>query len=1052
MMSQGGRTAVPKFGSFRPKATPSSSYSKEATDKDRPSSRHRDRSPSHDRHRNRTSDRKRSGEHHRHHRSDHQDRGHGHLSSSRKQRSPSSEVKQDKFEESDLFIVDRRGDAKNVEFGSLHRYSIPAYHRPGAGAVKTSAEGRSKRTDRLLTAKSRELEPRSLRLVFQADTSIAAGEEEDFIPFRPSLKRKRASESPRPEGHGVGYRAIGDSLEAKDQPEDEDLEYASDSDAGEDPAELEARRVNAELNKKVKDDPSNLDAWAALIDHQTNLVRPGAEVAGLTNSEKRTLADIRLSIYDRALKHITRGKPGHEKLVLARLRECALIWESSKLFTAWNKILKENPNSTLLWTKYLDFVQTNQIHFRYENCKAAYIRCFKILDDAWRKAPPIERKDIATAKIYVLLRFTAFVRDAGYEELAYAVWQVILEYHFFKPPNLSGIEAELEALENFWESDVPRIGEEGAPAWDRFKGGDDGHVRNSIPLSTGSIDPKQPFASFSGLESEHLGTLLLPAATDDDSGTNDPFRFVMFSDLREVLECLLGHLPKSQLINGFLCFIGLPLLQGDDGSNAPEVSWRIDPFLSSSLLRHEREAECTAALLPEDCRHQNERTTTCSLFHGAFQEFNREKANSNDNGVSIFRFVDRGLDKLVSRQSDNDLLAEYYLAFKLEVFPEDVSRTAKRLLKNKPSSLRLYNAYALIEIRLGRLSKAEEVWSAALSMVPSLAEEAKDDAILVWHSWVLTFLHLGENAKALGCLLSIADGAPTTRPTKVTSGDVTAGQRLKTSRHFEEGFDRMRWKQRPGLAALHVECLAWLSYLMDDHALEPALGIYGKFSAKLTHSDDLPALELLHQAKARMLKLHMRQRRPYKPALLRSILAESIKLFPNNTMFLEVHTQVGAQSRLDDRLRDAVRAHTADREAFLPVRWLFSIAEEIRRCSIEGSGSTPNSVRSLFASALLSQDSEVKHSPALWRVWFRFESSYFTNGTLGAQSDDRLQKVKTVFYNGLRCLPWYKPWIVMGLKYFSRTTVVKKDELSRIYDVLTEREMRIRVEGVEGLD
>ena len=58
--------------------------------------------------------------------------------------------------------------------------------------------------------------------------------------------------------------------------------------------------------------------------------------------------------------------------------------------------------------------------------------------------------------------------------------------------------------------------------------------------------------------------------------------------------------------------------------------------------------------------------------------------------------------------------------------------------------------------------------------------------------------------------------------------------------------------------------------------------------------------------------------------------------------------------------------------------------------------------------------------------------------------------MKQVFYDGLRCLPWYKPWIIIGLQYLSQYAGVKREEMQQIYDVLSERELRIRSDSLEG--
>jgi hypothetical protein len=35
----------------------------------------------------------------------------------------------------DIFVIDRKGDEKNLLYGSVHRYSVPPFHRAGAGSV-----------------------------------------------------------------------------------------------------------------------------------------------------------------------------------------------------------------------------------------------------------------------------------------------------------------------------------------------------------------------------------------------------------------------------------------------------------------------------------------------------------------------------------------------------------------------------------------------------------------------------------------------------------------------------------------------------------------------------------------------------------------------------------------------------------------------------------------------------------------------------------------------------------------------------------------------------
>ena len=61
-----------------------------------------------------------------------------------------------------------------------------------------------------------------------------------------------------------------------------------------------------------------------------------------------------------------------------------------------------------------------------------------------------------------------------------------------------------------------------------------------------------------------------------------------------------------------------------------------------------------------------------------------------------------------------------------------------------------------------------------------------------------------------------------------------------------------------------------------------------------------------------------------------------------------------------------------------------------------------------------------------------------------------LQRARQVFLDGLRSLPWCKPWVIMGLHAFARDGGLSPKELRQVYDVLGERELRVRV-GLEEM-
>jgi hypothetical protein len=109
---------------------------------------------------------------------------------------------------------------------------------------------------------------------------------------------------------------------------------------------------------------------------------------------------------------------------------------------------------------------------------------------------------------------------------------------------------------------------------------------------------------------------------------------------------------------------------------------------------------------------------------------------------------------------------------------------------------------------------------------------------------------------------------------------------------------------------------------------------------------------------------------------------------------------------------------------------------------------TVHSVRSLFSRALLAPESRVKHSILLWSKWLDFESSRTAKKT-PAGSSSALDQVKQVLLDGLRSLPWSKAWVIRGLRLFSQENGMGTRELRQVYNVLTERELRIRMDAEE---
>jgi hypothetical protein len=246
-----------------------------------------------------------------------------------------------------------------------------------------------------------------------------------------------------------------------------------------------------------------------------------------------------------------------------------------------------------------------------------------------------------------------------------------------------------------------------------------------------------------------------------------------------------------------------------------------------------------------------------------------------------------------------------------------------------------------------------------------------------------------------------------------------------------------------------------LHHLTRSFDLAAAVDVFKTASERLLASTQLPAEhksfthELLHQSRSRLLHHHVHTgHHGYKPAQIRSFLQESIILFPHNTIFLSLFAWNESRFRIDDRVRDVLR-HVIDpkptRVPSVPVTsHLFAVSTELHRPVY--SGSTQHSVRAVFERAL-SGDAENdnaanRSSLSLWKLYILFELSR-----------GNAARAKELFYRAMRACPWSKDILLLPVQHPHLREGFDFWELRKIYNVLTDKELRVHVEiGEEVFD
>lgn len=667
----------------------------------------------------------------------------------------------------------------------------------------------------------------------------------------------------------------------------------------------------------------------------------------LKASEQHALASLRFDIYQRALKATQ-----SERLVVGLMEESSKIHLRDEHFRRWKDVLEQNPESTTLWIRYLDTLQTNLSEFHFEDCRSKFLECLRILSTS----NALESQKL---RIYIFLRLTSVMRHAGYQERAIALWQALLESQLFRPSHdaTTSSAVMMQDFEEFWESECPRIGEPGAAGWANSKQ-DEAYTDPPEPAAEEEaveISKQRLFETFFQKENHQMRALAWPGRTSDEIGEDDPFHVVLFADIQAEIDLLKETLPPVLLVEAYLCFWGMPPLP----SNLQTRSWWLDPFLRGERVHPIRPQkaliqETTVDLEADNHCELDNWTPPAANFEVSTEDLFSEGFFSGTRSQEQELWLSRTLKILASTVAD-DTVAEYFLAFEWHCNPAGAAKAAKTLIKKRSSSLPLYNAYALIENRSGKSTEASRVFSMALGMSSQLPPIARKFSILLWRTWIWEAFRADDMRSARHRISSIGNSKPL--PEAPAGGDDTfhSATLLRVRNTLIEGRDHSLSIGDNILAVYYAECLSLFTYLQSKDDIESTLDPLRHVSQLLQSRGLLhsAANEIAHQAQCQLLSYHAKRVKLFRPIVTRTVILESIKFFPNNTKFLAMYAANEARFRVDDRVRAIMQDVVLQKGEQSIVGWLFSVYSELKRG--ENLGGTSHAVRAAFDKATESE-------------------------------------------------------------------------------------------------
>ncbi|KAG2271674.1 hypothetical protein Bca52824_066229 [Brassica carinata] len=348
------------------------------------------------------------------------------------------------------YYLDTRPDPDNLAYGSIYRMNVPRYKLDNSQRGSESGSMKLYLRNRRGSMLEAEIDVNSLDGKAKSDNrywyakNAAMERSKNFRRIRLSASSREAVDSsfdrfiPLEEG------------EAVEESEEEDVSVMGTS------WEDEVLNKTREFNRQTRERPHDEKAWLAFADFQDKV------------SSMQSQKGVRLQTLEKKISILEKAfelNPDSEELLLALLKAYRSRDSADLLISRWEKALLQNSSSYKL--EFSRF-KVSEVRKMYSYAiQALFSACSKRHRQMDATSEPLDSTLIQQELVLVdmLVSLCRFEWQAGYRELATALFQAEMEYSIFSPSLLLSEQSKLRLFEHFWSSNGARVGEEGAFGW-----------------------------------------------------------------------------------------------------------------------------------------------------------------------------------------------------------------------------------------------------------------------------------------------------------------------------------------------------------------------------------------------------------------------------------------------------------------------------------------------------------------------------------------------------------------------------------------------------------
>ncbi len=482
---------------------------------------------------------------------------------------------------------------------------------------------------------------------------------------------------------------------------------------------------------------------------------------------------------------------------------------------------------------------------------------------------------------------------------------------FCIPPVVSemSFQVQLDEFEEFWESEVPRTGEDGSKGWMLWylsKSDQSPPAMQPFPPVPPDLDPYREWAR---RETFFDSKAVLPFRSDAD--THDPYSTVLFSDIRSMMLDVRSNCAREDFRLAWLSFLGL-CVPGFRLAPSPDLDW--DDRWKMEFLT--RPTNLNSIFPSDDSQDKLLTDSVAGVVIGREREYSSPFGSVRSWGRGVLDALDlasaepgriqrRGLwsskdladiDENVVRRIFMSLRLgkedfewdSLMLAFELAANPKkyvpfflpppclhdfiirSAAKVSKTLLSTNQDSLALWGAHAQLERLRGRLDDARKVYQTIL--IASSPSNTQHVLGRLWWNWAEMEWLAGDERQTLNIILRSVH-------LEGSGSGVTLLRAKRLLEDFVATEDVTNWKEREAWIRLRA-----LLELLIGHQPTSALSIFdkylpiegrGAFNESLTTS----ALLMLYYYGTIL-------RNPMPPTILRERAYAAYEAYPSNSIVL----------------------------------------------------------------------------------------------------------------------------------------------------------------------